>query len=92
MAAAFVFLNHENLKPLPKIRFTSPRVSRYLPPVSAETTLLEQGDGAPSDFGNESPFKKKSKPKDPMGNALKFAGIFGLALCIAAAAMASFTL
>ena len=60
--------------------------------MSTETTLLDQGAGAPSDFGNESPFKKKSKPKDPMGNFLKFAGIFGLILCIVAAAMASFTL
>ena len=57
--------------------------------MSAETTLLDQGAGAPSDFGNESPFKKKSKPKDPMGSALKAAGIIGLVLCIAAAAMSS---
>ncbi len=60
--------------------------------MSAETTLLDQGAGAPSDFGNESPFKKKSKPKDPMGNALKFFGILGLVLCLAAAAMSAFTL
>jgi hypothetical protein len=60
--------------------------------VSAETTLLDQGAGAPSDFGNESPFKKKSKPKDPMGSALQFAGILGLVLCLAAVAMATFTL
>ncbi len=60
--------------------------------MSAETTLLDQGAGAPSDFGNESPFKKKAKPKDPMGNALKFAGILGLVLCLAAVVMAIFTL
>lgn len=60
--------------------------------MSAETTLLDQGAGAPSDFGNESPFKKKSKPKDPMGNALKFAGILGLVLSLSAAVMAAFTL
>jgi hypothetical protein len=60
--------------------------------VSAETTLLDQGAGAPSDFGNESPFKKKSKPKDPVGNALKFAGILGLVLSLSAALMAAFTL
>ena len=57
--------------------------------MSTETTLLDQGAGAPSDFGNDSPFKKKSKPKDPMGNALKFAGILGLVLCLAAIAMSS---
>jgi len=57
--------------------------------VSAETTLLDQGAGAPSDFGNESPFKKKSKPKDPMGGALKFAGILGIVLCLGAIAMAT---
>ena len=60
--------------------------------MSAETTLLDQSAGVPSDFGNESPFKKKSKPKDPMGNLLKFAGILGLVLSLAAAAMAMFSL
>ena len=60
--------------------------------MSAETILLDQGSGVPSDFGNESPFKKKSKPKDPMGDALKYAGILGVVLCLAAAAMAAFTL
>lgn len=57
--------------------------------MSAETTLLDQGAGAPSDFGNESPFKKKSKPKDPMGSALKAAGILGILLCLGAIAMAT---
>lgn len=60
--------------------------------MSAETTLLDQGAGAPSDFSNESPFKKKSKPKDPSGSALKFMGILGLILCCAAMAMSMFTL
>ena len=74
------------------MRFTSPPRSRRLDLVSAETTLLDQGAGAPSDFGNESPFKKKSKPKDPLGNALQVLGIIGLAVSLAAAAMAAFTL
>jgi len=56
--------------------------------MSAETTLLDQGAGAPSDFSNESPFKKKSKPKDPSGDMLKYAGILGLAVALAATAMA----
>jgi hypothetical protein len=60
--------------------------------VSAETTLLDQGAGVPSDFGNESPFKQKSKPKDSLGSALQLLGILGLALSLAAAAMAAFTL
>lgn len=60
--------------------------------MSAETTLLDQGAAAPSDFGNESPFKKKSKPKDPVAGALQFAGIAGLVLCVGAALMALFTL
>lgn len=55
--------------------------------MSAETTLLDQGAGAPTGFSNESPFKKKSKPKDPMGNALKLAGYAGIALCVIALAM-----
>ena len=60
--------------------------------MSADTTLLDQGAGAPSDFGNESPFKKKSKPKDPTASALQFAGILGLVLSLSAAAMSLFTL
>jgi hypothetical protein len=60
--------------------------------MSADTTSIDQAAGAPSDFGNESPFKKKSKPKDPMGNALKFAGILGIILCVVAAAMSAFTI
>ena len=77
------------MKPFPL--YFPPRIP-ITAPVSAETTLLDQGAGAPSDFGNESPFKKKSKPKDPVGNALKFAGILGLVLALGAAAMAAFTL
>ncbi|RYD35495.1 MAG: hypothetical protein EOP86_08330 [Verrucomicrobiaceae bacterium] len=55
--------------------------------MSAETTLLEQGAGAPTGFGNESPFKKKAKVKDPSGSALKAAGYLGIALCVIAMAM-----
>lgn len=57
--------------------------------MSAETTLLDQGAGAPTGFGNESPFKKKSKPKDPVGNGLKAAGYLGIALCVIAIAMST---
>lgn len=49
----------------------------------AATTSLR-----PNNFSNASPFTKKVKQKDPIGRALLFLGVLGIAACIAATACA----
>jgi hypothetical protein len=42
---------------------------------------------APQSFSNSSPFTKKSKKKDPKGNAIMAVGVIGIIACVAAIAL-----
>lgn len=60
--------------------------------MSQETALLEQGAGAPSDFANESPFRKKARKKDPAESALRGLAIAGIVLSLVGSIVAYMTL
>ena len=57
--------------------------------MSDDNTQDAGAQEAPANFANKSPFKKKSKKKDPTGNAVMALGVFALVACLLSMALAA---
>lgn len=53
----------------------------------SDATTDSGAQAAPANFANKSPFSKKTKKKDPAGNAVMGLGVLALVACLIAAGL-----